>query len=143
MSRGRSAAATTLVCVECGAFALTSKAVQTDSRDSMEHSAVDYCPELAEPLSQFTGNVYGSDVDDIGWSIIEVRIITRRAESDGIEIYHPANQRILELNRSSDQFIYLLNSGQAEFTDEEFVDYAGRIAFWFERGLAVCSGQQA
>jgi hypothetical protein len=75
--------------------------------------------------------------------MIEVRTITRRAESDGIEINHPANQWILELNRSSDLAIYLLNNGQAEFTDEEFVDYVGRIAFWFEHGLAVCGGQQA
>jgi len=89
------------------------------------------------------GNLYGSDLDETRWNMIEVRTITRRAESDGIEINHPANQWILELNRSSDLAIYLLNNGQAEFTDEEFVDYVGRIAFWFEHGLAVCGGQQA
>ena len=135
--------ATALILTGCAVFALTSKTVQRDSEDGLEHSAVDYCPELPQPLADLMGNLYGSDVDETRWSIIEVRTITRRAESDGIEINHPANQWILELNRSSDLAIYLLNNGQAEFTDEEFVDYVGRIAFWFEHGLAVCSGQQA
>jgi len=137
------AVATALILTGCAVFALTSKTVQTDSEDGLEHSAVDYCPELTQPLADLMGNLYGSDVDETRWNMIEVRTITRRAESDGIEIHHPANQWILELNRSSDLAIYLLNNGQAEFTDEEFVDYVGRIAFWFEHGLAVCSGQQA
>ena len=136
------AVATALILTGCAVFALTSKTVQRDSEDGLEHSAVDYCPELAQSLADLMGNLYGSDVDETRWNMIEVRTITRRAESDGIEINHPANQWILELNRSSDLAIYLLNNGQAEFTDEEFVDYVGRIAFWFEHGLAVCSGQQ-
>ena len=109
----------------------------------MEHSAVDYCPELAQSLADLMGNLYGSDVDELRWNLVEVRSITRRAESDGIEVYHPANQWILELNLSSDLAIYLLNNGQAEFTDEEFVDCVDRIAFWLEHGLAVCSSQPA
>ena len=137
------AVATALIFTGCAVFAMASKTVQTDSEDGLEHSAVDYCPELAQSLADLMGNLYGSDVDETRWSIIELRTITRRAESDGIQIHHPANQWILELNRSSDLAIYLLNNGQAEFTDEEFVDYVGRIAFWFEHGLAVCSGQQA
>jgi len=137
------ALAATLVCAGYAAFLETSKTTQADSRGSMEHSAVDYCPELAQSLADLMGNLYGSDVDELRWNLVEVRSITRRAESDGIEVYHPANQWILELNLSSDLAIYLLNNGQAEFTDEEFVDYVGRIAFWFEHGLAVCSGQQA
>tara|TARA_B110000211_G_C13590551_1_gene340250 strand:+ start:29 stop:463 length:435 start_codon:yes stop_codon:yes gene_type:complete len=137
------AVATALIFTGCAVFAMASKTVQTDSEDGLEHSAVDYCPELAQSLADLMGNLYGSDVDETRWNMIEVRTITRRAESDGIEIHHPANQWILELNRSSDLAIYLLNNGQAEFTDEEFVDYVGRIAFWFEHGLAVCSGQQA
>ena len=134
---------TALVCAGYPAFLETSKTIQADSRGGVEHSAVDYCPELAQSLADLMGNLHGSDVDETRWNMIEVRTITRRAESDGIEIHHPANQWILELNRSSDLAIYLLNNGQAEFTDEEFVDYVGRIAFWFEHGLAVCSGQQA
>ena len=137
------AVATALIFTGCAVFAMASKTVQTDSEDGLEHSAVDYCPELAQSLADLMGNLYGSDVDELRWNLVEVRSITRRAESDGIEIYHPANQWILELNLSSDLAIYLLNNGQAEFTDEEFVDYVGRIAFWFEHGLAVCSGQQA
>ncbi|MDA7843778.1 hypothetical protein N9A16_01100 [Pontimonas sp.] len=137
------AVATALIFTGCAVFAMASKTVQTDSEDGLEHSAVDYCPELAQSLADLMGNLYGSDVDETRWNMIEVRTITRRAESDGIEIHHPANQWILELNRSSDLAIYLLNNGQAEFTDEEFVDYVGRIAFWFEHGLAVCSGQRA
>ena len=137
------AVATALIFTGCAVFAVTSKAVQRASEDGLEHSAVDYCPELAQPLADLLGNLYGSDVDETRWNMIEVRTITRRAEADGIETHHPANQWILELNRSSDLAIYLLNNGQAEFTDEEFVDYVGRIAFWFEHGLAVCSGQQA
>ena len=137
------AVATALIFTGSAVFALTSKTAQTGSRGSMEHSAVDYCPELAQSLADLMNNLYRSDVDETRWNMIEVRTITRRAESDGIEIHHPANQWILELNRSSDLAIYLLNNGQAEFTDEEFVDYVGRIAFWFEHGLAVCSGQQA
>ena len=137
------AVAAALICAGCAVFAMASKTVQTDSEDGLEHSAVDYCPELAQSLADLMGNLYRSDVDETRWNMIEVRTITRRAESDGIEIHHPANQWILELNRSSDLAIYLLNNGQAEFTDEEFVDYVGRIAFWFEHGLAVCGGQQA
>ena len=137
------AVATVLIFTGCAVFAMASKTVQTDSEDGLEHSAVDYCPELAQSLADLMGNLYGSDVDETRWNMIEVRTITRRAESDGIEIHHPANQWILELNRSSDLAIYLLNNGQAEFTDEEFVDYVGRIAFWFEHGLAVCGGQRA
>ena len=135
--------ATALIFTGSAVFAVTSKTAQTGSRGSMEHSAVDYCPELAQSLADLMGNLYGSDVDETRWSIIELRTITRRAESDGIEIHHPANQWIFELNRSSDLAIYLLNNGQAEFTDEEFVDYVGRIAFWFERGLVVCTNSQA
>ena len=137
------AVATALIFTGCAVFAVTSQTVQRDSEDGLEHSAVDYCPELSQSLADLMGNLYGSDVDETRWNMIEVRTITRRAESDGIEIHHPANQWILELNRSSDLAIYLLNNGQAEFTDEEFVDYVGRIAFWFQHGLAVCSGQQA
>jgi hypothetical protein len=66
---------------------------------------------------------------------------TRRWLSFVTALSPPANQWIIELNRSSDLFIYLLNNGQAEFTDEQFADYVGRIAFWFERGLAVCSSR--
>ncbi|MDA9918022.1 hypothetical protein N9D44_01790 [Pontimonas sp.] len=136
------AVAAALICAGCAVFAVTSKTDQTDSEDGLEHSAVDYCHELTQPLANLMGNLYRSDVDETRWNMIEVRTIARRAESDGVEIYHPANQWILELNRSSDLAIYLLNNGQAEFTDEEFVDYVGRIAFWFEHGLAVCGGQQ-
>ena len=71
-----------------------------------------------------------------------VRIVTRRAESDGIEVHHRANQWILELNRSSDIAIEIFNNGQAELTYEEFVDYVGRTGFWFENGLAVSGGRQ-
>ena len=137
------AVATALIFTVGAVFAVSSKTVPRDSEDGLEHSAVDYCPELAQSLADLMGNLYRSDVDETRWNMIEVRTITRRAESDGIEIHHPANQWILELNRSSDLAIYLLNNGQAEFTDEEFVDYVGRIAFWFEHGLAVCGGQQA
>jgi len=142
-SVGIVALAGALVCAGCATFPGASKTIQADSRGSVEHSAVDYCPELAQPLADLVENLYGSDVEEMRWNMVEVRSITHRAESEGIEIYHPANQWILELNRSSDLAIYLLNNGQAEFTDEEFVDYVGRIAFWFERGAAVCGGQQA
>ena len=136
------AVATSLIFGGCAALGVTSETVQTDSRDGMKHSAVEYCPDLAQPLADLLGNLDESDVDKTRWNMVEVRTIARRAESDGVEVHHPANHWILELNRSSDLAIYLLNNGQAEFTDEEFVDYVGRIAFWFEHGLAVCSGQQ-
>ena len=142
-SVGIVALVTALACAGCAAFPGISKTNPSDSHDGLGHSAVDYCAELAQPLADLVENLYGSDVEEMRWNMVEVRSITRRAESEGIEIYHPANQWILELNRSSDLAIYLLNNGQAEFTDEEFVDYVGRIAFWFERGAAVCGGQQA
>jgi hypothetical protein len=136
---------TALVAV-CGVgvvFAATAHIGSTEPPHSTPHSAVDYCPELADPLAHFTIDATRADVDDIRESMIEVRAVTGRAESEGVELHHPANQWILELHRSSDLFLYLLDNGQAEFTDDEFVDYVGRIAFWFERGAAVCGGQQA
>jgi len=52
------------------------------------------------------------------------------------------DQWLLELDRSSELLLYLLNSGQAEFTDEEFAEYLDRIAFWFEHGLSVCGNRE-
>ena len=107
-----------------------------------EASAFDYCPALETELSRLVVSTYQDDEEQVRSSVVEVRTITRRAKSDGISFDHPSSQWLLELDRSSELFLYLLNSGQAEFTDEEFADYLGRIAFWFEHGLSVCSNRQ-
>lgn len=40
------AVATALIFTGCAVFAVASKTVQRDSEEELEHSAVDYCPEL-------------------------------------------------------------------------------------------------
>ena len=107
-----------------------------------EASAFDYCPALETELSRLVVSTYQDNEEQVRSSVVEVRTITRRAKSDGIDIAHPSHQWLLELNRSSDLFLYLLNNGQAEFTDQEFAEYSDRISFWFGHGLTVCTGQR-
>ncbi len=107
-----------------------------------EASAFDYCPALETELSRLVVSTYQDNEEQVRSSVVEVRTITRRAKSDGSDLNHPSSQWLLELDRSSELFLYLLNSGQAEFTDEEFADYLDRIAFWFQHGLSVCSNRQ-
>ena len=108
-----------------------------------EASAFDYCPALETELNRLVVSTYQDDEEQIRSSVVEVRTITRRAKSDGTDLNHPSSQWLLELDRSSELFLYLLNSGQAEFTDQEVGDYLGRIVFWFKHGLAVCSPKHA
>jgi hypothetical protein len=136
-------AASVLVPVGFVAFVGATTPQGTTPEPRGEASAFDYCPALETELSRLVVSTYQDNEEQIRSSVVEVRTITRRAKSDGIDLNHPSHQWLLELDRSSELFLYLLNTGPAEFTDEEFVDLVGRISFWFEHGLAVCSGQQA
>ena len=135
-------AALVLVPVGFVAFVVATTPQGTTPEPRGEASAFDYCPALESELSRLVLSTYQEDEEQIRSSVVEVRTITRRAKSDGIDFDHPSHQWLLELERSAELSLYLLNSGQAEFTDEEFADYLGRIAFWFEHGLSVCSNRQ-
>jgi hypothetical protein len=121
------AAALVLVPVGFVAFVAATTPSGTEPEPRVESTAFDYCPALEDELKQLVVTTYQDDEEQVRSSVVEVRTITRRAKSDGIDIDHPSNQWLLELDRSSELFLYLLNSGQAEFTNEEFADYSGRI----------------
>ncbi|MDA7565990.1 hypothetical protein N8716_00945 [Pontimonas sp.] len=134
-------AASVLVPVGFVAFVVATTPQGTTPQPRGEASAFDYCPALESELSRLVLSTHQEDEEQIRSSVVEVRTITRRAKSDGVAIDHPSSQWLLELDRSSELFLYLLNNGQAEFTDEELAKYLDRIIFWFEHGLAVCTGQ--
>ncbi|MDC0991771.1 hypothetical protein OAR17_02175 [Pontimonas sp.] len=134
-------AASVLVPVAFVAFVVATTPQGTTPEPRGEASAFDYCPALESELSRLVLSTHQEDEEQIRSSVVEVRTITRRAKSDGVAIDHPSSQWLLELDRSSELFLYLLNNGRAEFTDEELAKYLDRIIFWFEHGLAVCTGQ--
>jgi len=125
------------------AFVMATTPSGTEPEPQVESNAFDYCPALEDELKRLLFSTYQDNEQQVRSSVVEVRTITRRAKSDGVAIDHPSSQWLLELDRSSELFLSLLNNGQAEFTDEELAKYLGRIIFWFEHGLAVCTGQPA
>ena len=139
---GLVAAALVLVPVGFVAFVAATTPSGTEPEPRVESSAFDYCPALEDELKQLVVSTYQDNEEQVRSSVVEVRTITRRAKSDGLAIDHPSSQWLLELDRSSELFLYLLNNGQAEFTDEELAKLLDRIIFWFEHSLAVCSNRE-
>ena len=123
------------------AFVATTTPSGTQSEPQVESTAFDYCPALEDELKRLVVSTHQDNEQQVRSSVVEVRTITRRAKSDGVAIDLPSSQWLLELDRSSELFLYLLNNGQAEFTDEELAKLLDRIIFWFEQGLRVCARQ--
>lgn len=117
--------------------------LSSDATDAAPRSAVDYCPELTGPLVNTMNSIRDRKMTQLRRNTREVFSVAERATAEGVAVDTPGNQWIAELYRSSDLFLYIIDNGQAEFTDAEFADYLDRIVFWFGHGLAVCEGQAA